>query len=158
MWGYYGRIQPDDRYARPGTRHASVVHVIMQDTTQTPRDAPPLGTIHAILANRRRRFVVDVLAGRTAPIDLCVLARAITMRLPADAPTGDDEPTTGVDDPATAADSTDRLDAITTALHHVDLPRLDRAGVVDYDPDEHTVTPVRAETLAPYLDVSASLQ
>lgn len=130
----------------------------MQDSTHTPSDALSLETIHSILGNRRRRFVVDVLAGREEPIDLHVLARAITMRLPADASTGDGELVTGADETGTAEESTDRLDAIAAALHHVDLPRLDRADVVDYDPEERTVRPVRVETIAPYLDVSASLR
>lgn len=120
----------------------------MQDSTHShPRDALPRETIHAILSSRRRRFLVDVLAGRQAPIDLVVLARAVAMRLPDRLSDGDGEESVTPD-----------LDSIATSFHHVDLPRLADADVVDYDPEEGTVTPRRTDALVPYLDSAESLR
>lgn len=115
----------------------------MNDSIHThSTSAPSLDTVHSVLKNRRRRFVVDVLAGREAPIDLHVLARAISMRLPA----ADDE---------SVNDCSDR---IATALHHVDLPKLEQADLVAYDRDERVVEPKSVERLAPFLDAADSLQ
>lgn len=115
----------------------------MNDTIHSPStNAPSLDTIHSVLKNRRRRFVVDVLHGRENPIELRLLARAIAMRMPSE----DDEET-----------SSDELDRVATTLHHIDLPRLDQADVVNYDPEERVVEPTGADRLAPFLDAADSL-
>lgn len=44
--------------------------------------------------------------------------------------------------------------AVTTIrLHHVILPKLDSAGLVNYDPVEHTVRSRSSERAEPWLDV-----
>lgn len=119
----------------------------MNDTMHSPpSDTPSLATIHSVLKTRRRRFVVDVLSGREESIDLHVLARAIAMRMPAD-DEADEEETPGV-----------HPDRVATALHHIDLPRLDQADVVRYDPEERVVEPKGTERLAPFLDAADSLR
>lgn len=82
---------------------------------------------HRLLAAERRRLALDVLADRTAPVDLEDLATAISAR-EADAPP---RPT-----------YTDDRVAIT--LHHQHLPMLDEAGVVDYDPASRRVVSIGA--------------
>lgn len=47
-------------------------------------------------------------------------------------------------------DDTDE-DELRAALHHVHLPKLDDAGLVDYDPDGHVVEP-EGEKLSALLD------
>lgn len=128
----------------PGVSLAPVPrYPLMNDTIHSPSsDGPPLETVHSVLKSRRRRFVVDVLHGREEPIDLRVLARAIAMRMPSE----DDEET-----------SSNELDRVATALHHIDLPQLVQAGVVEYDPEERVVEPTGADRLAPFLDAADSL-
>lgn len=105
----------------------------MQGTSNTlGSDAPSLDTLQAALGNRRRRLIVDVLAGRKSTIHLDVLARAVAMRLP--------------------SDETRDLDSIATALHHVDLPRLESAGVLAYDPETKAVEPTGTDVLVPFLN------
>lgn len=45
----------------------------------------------------------------------------------------------------------DDEDELRAALHHVHLPKLDEAGLVDYDPDGHAVDP-EDEKLSALLD------
>lgn len=136
-----------------GTRQPRSPWVALMNTTMhsSSPDAPSLDTIHSVLKNRRRRFVVDVLAGREAPIDLHVLARAITTRMPSEAEA--EEAAEG--EQAAAGDD---LDSVAMALHHIDLPRLDQAGVANYDPEERVVEPTAAERLVPFLDAADSLR
>jgi DNA-binding transcriptional ArsR family regulator len=79
--------------------------------------------IEALLSADRRRHVVTMLttAERRLPVD--ELAEAVAVLEHGDV------------DAFEAAD----VDALRTSLHHVHLPQLDDAGVVDYDPDSRTV-------------------
>lgn len=75
------------------------------------------GDRYELLASARRRTTLDVLAGRSAPVDLAELARTVAAR------------ETGVD--ATDADAVER---VAVSLHHNHLPKMDDWDVVDYDP------------------------
>jgi len=79
-------------------------------------------TRHRLLAAQQRRIVLELLADRTAPVDLEDLASSVAERT-ADGPT---------------ATSTDTRQTVTN-LHHAHLPMLDDAGVVDYAPEENRV-------------------
>lgn len=78
---------------------------------------------HQLLAAERRRAALDVLAGRTTPAALTDVARALAEQEAAD-------------DPDEAA-----VERVAVTLHHVHLPRLDAAGVADYDPETRRIDP-----------------
>lgn len=78
---------------------------------------------HRLLAAERRRVAIDVLAERSAPVELTALATAIAAR------------EDGVDPSDDAA-----VERVELTLHHSHLPKLDSFGVVDYDPDSCLVT------------------
>lgn len=75
-----------------------------------------------LLANRRRRLAVRILRESTAPTPVIELARRITNR-----ESTDPEP--------------EAVAKVYLTLYHHHLPRLDDAGVVEYDADEGTVRP-----------------
>jgi hypothetical protein len=81
---------------------------------------------HRLLSVEQRRFALDVLGERTAPVDLDYLASAILSR--AD---------------GTATDREAELRKIRTALHHCHLPVLAEAGVIEYDPEANRVETVQ---------------
>lgn len=82
-------------------------------------DAPVRDDVLRCLAVRRRRTVLGVLRARDGAVDREALAGAIATRL--------------------GSEDDDARESILGALHHVHLPALDEAGLVDYDPDEGTV-------------------
>lgn len=90
-------------------------------------DRSPEGTF-GLLANRRRSRLVSALACREPAVSLRALASAVADR-----------------ESSTPTDSLEREVAI--SLHHVHLPRLSDADVVDYDPETRTVTDVRTDRL-----------
>lgn len=73
-----------------------------------------------LLASERRRTVLAVLGGRTAPVDLRDLAREISVR-------GDDAMEAGT------------ADRVAVTLHHNHLPRMDDLGLLDYDPGANRI-------------------
>lgn len=73
-----------------------------------------------VLADDRRREVISVLEAVDGPMARDRLARELASS----------------DADGAAAD----VDDVRVRLHHDHLPRLDRTGLVDYDPDEATVT------------------
>lgn len=75
------------------------------------------GDRHELLASKRRRTTLDVLAGRSAPVDLAELARTVAAR--------------ECDVDATDADAVER---VAVSLHHNHLPKMDDWDVLDYDP------------------------
>ncbi|SFB85593.1 hypothetical protein SAMN05444422_102414 [Halobiforma haloterrestris] len=79
---------------------------------------------HHLLAPRRRRMTLDLLAGRQEPVSLEPLASAIAAR--ECGLDGRDEKT---------------VETIAISLHHVHLPAMANAGAVDYDPEAKRVTP-----------------
>jgi len=75
----------------------------------------PTSDRHRLLAKRRRRVALEVLADRTAPVDLDSLATAVAAR----EGDGTDEAT---------------VKRVGICLHHNHLPMLAEFGVIDYDP------------------------
>lgn len=111
----------------------------MEDTAHTPAtDARSLETIATLLSDARRRHVLEVLAERDSRILLRDLAAAVASR------EGETQPDD--DSPATTHE-------IAAGLHHVHLPKLDRAGVVDYDARANVVVPERAASLTRHASV-----
>lgn len=78
-------------------------------------------TVLALLTKPLRRAIIDRLAEASGPTTVAGLAEMVR------------EPT--------AVDSTrhDSPDAPTARLHHVDLPMLTEANVIEYDPETKTV-------------------
>mgnify|MGYP000583101868 CR=1 FL=1 len=108
----------------------------MTETTQQyPTDRPfdhERSTRHRVLAVERRRVTCDALAAcDEGPIPLEALADAVANRDP------------DVEDGDRAADD------VATTLHHVHLPLLAEAGVLEYDAGANLVT-YDAEALARY--------
>ena len=93
--------------------------------SQSPNDVADDGRIAAdlsrderfeLLAAERRRLALEVLSDRDAPLELDDLATAVAARQ-----SDDDAP------------EDDVIERTTVSLHHVHLPRLADADVVDYD-------------------------
>lgn len=79
---------------------------------------------HDLLSVDRRRLVLDILEGSTTTVDVNGLAAQVAAR-----EQGNDE----VDGPTT--------EHVAIALHHNHLPRIDEAGLIDYDPETRLVDP-----------------
>lgn len=77
-----------------------------------------------LLAKERRRLALDVLSGRTTPVELGELALEVA--------TQEAEPTSPLPEASTE---------VKNHLHHIHLPKLEEAGLVDYDPELRTVEP-----------------
>jgi hypothetical protein len=75
---------------------------------------------HELLANDRRRLILDILDGGTAPIDLDELAVEVATH----------------EDGADPADEK-TLQQLRTRLHHNHLPKMDEFGALEYDPVSH---------------------
>lgn len=102
------------------------------DTASTFADGPSDDLAVAVLTHRLRRRVVAVLSDRTAPVALADLAATLA--------DGD------------GADPTDPEGGdLETELHHVHLPKLADADVIDYDPTTGTVTATRTARLGAIL-------
>lgn len=86
-------------------------HAPTAELTETER--------HRLLEVARRRRVLEILAGREDPIALDALAAAVAER---------------------GVDGSD-VDEIATTLHHIHLPKLVDAGIVEYDPSANRITP-----------------
>lgn len=91
-------------------------------TRYPPADTDARGAAYELLANRRRRHVLSYLRDHPheeIPID-DLTSQVIARELMA----GE-----GPVDP----------ESVSATLHHVHLPKLDDAGIVDYDEDAHVV-------------------
>lgn len=99
-----------------------------------PADEPSTDVAFSVLADEHRRLAVEALFGREEPIALSDLAAAVADR--------DSEESSGRSERE-----------ITTALHHVHLPKLDDADLVDYDAAATTVTAARTGPLRKYVSV-----
>lgn len=94
------------------------------ETPETP-DRLPQSDCFDILADQRRCYLIDCLQECETPIALTDLAEEVAIR-------ENDSP--GTDVPAQHAER------IATSLHHVHIPRLADAGVVEYDRYRAVVT------------------
>lgn len=72
---------------------------------------------HRLLASEPRRRTLDVLLGRTSPIELEELAASVAAR-------------------GTESDAAEHL---ALRLHHVHLPMMDEAGIIDYAPEANRI-------------------
>ena len=78
--------------------------------------------VHELLADERRRLVLDSLAERSGAVDVAELAATVTKR----------------EDGSQAPDRATRK-SVEADLHHRQLPRLADVGIIDYDRDSHEV-------------------
>lgn len=97
---------------------------MLQTSNGTSRGASQTDTLsegerHKLFAADERRFVLDALAERESPVDLSELAEAVAVRMGR---------TDGED-----------VDAMKVLLHHVHLPKMVDAGVLEYDTASHVV-------------------
>ena len=118
------------------------------DSHPTSTDAQSLNTVFTLLRDRRRRYALAALADREPPVSLSELAAAVATREASDA----DRPSDDTAGAARDATTTVAADDVAQALHHVHLPKLADAGVVDYDAAENTVTLARTGSVAPFLE------
>lgn len=115
------------------------------ERTEPPTDTDgdgelSLDTLYALLADRRRRTVLSILAARDRSMTVSDLASAILEFDDADAGSGYE----------------DELTRIGVALVHVHLPRLADAGIVEYDATHGLVEPTaELDRLEPHLPSNA---
>lgn len=89
-----------------------------------------------VLADGYRRAVLSYLAAHESKVELGELA-----------------------DHVRSVDSLDANGNTATTLHHLHLPKLDEVGVVEYDIDQHTVTPTeKIAALEPYIELTRNVQ
>ncbi|WP_436344233.1 DUF7344 domain-containing protein [Natronorubrum sp. FCH18a] len=110
----------------------------MEKKTQSlSTEVQSLDTIFTLLSDQRRRYVVDALSEEEPPIALYDLVTPVVSL------------ERGADPDDISADT---IDEIATTLHHVHLPKLDDADVIDYATETNTVTSAQTEVLAPILE------
>ncbi|WP_459194495.1 DUF7344 domain-containing protein [Halosimplex sp. J119] len=90
------------------------------------RDGDTWDDVRSCVTDRERRAVIDALESHTNPVARATLAR----------------------DVAASEASADDVRDVEIQLHHVHLPKLDEAGLVDYDPDEGVVSHDLADAFA----------
>lgn len=98
-------------------------------------DTQSLATVHALLSNQRRHYVITAISEQESPIALDEFATAVI------------ETETGVRDI-----SAKMTQEIIPELHHEHLPKLDDAGIIDYNAETNTITSIQTEELAPILE------
>lgn len=101
-------------------------------------DHPDWDAVSALLVRPQRQDLVSVIAGGRDQLTLEELVITLTEHSHASWPAEQrgDEP------------------ALRSTLHHVDLPKLAAVGLLEYDPDEQTITRTQAlETLVDRLDL-----
>ena len=89
--------------------------------TQGETSLPTESELYDLLSSDTRRQLLDVLADSTAPIGLLELAGAVTGREGVEGSDGD------------------AVDSVVVGLHHNHLPRLEDAGLIQYDPESNRV-------------------
>lgn len=106
----------------------------MEDKTASPAtDAQDLDERYSLLSDRQRRCVVEILSEEDPPIALRELATEVASR----------ETEAGSENVPS-----DTIDEIAVTLHHIHLPKLDAANIVDYDVKANTVASARTKELA----------
>lgn len=101
----------------------------------------PLEEVFQILADRRRRYALYSLNARDDPLSIAELARDVTAM----------ERRASADDPPD-----DHLERVTIDLHHVHLPRLHRAKLLEYDHRQGDVVPGDSfRAVEKYLELAA---
>ncbi len=95
---------------------------------------PSVDDLFAVLGDARRRTVLKVLAGNQTGTDVESLATRVAAR---------------ESDAAEATPSESTVRDVHVTLHHVHLPKLDDAGLVDHDRGAGTVRPTSATDAVP---------
>ena len=100
--------------------HDSSSQMVVQRLPDTATAAP--GRRCELLADDRRRTTLAALATLGAPVEVDDIARAVAKR-------------------EAEFDHRDResLRQLVVSLHHRHLPKIDAAGLIDYDPDRNRV-------------------
>lgn len=83
---------------------------------------------HDVLEAKRRRLVLESLAERTPPVDLETVAADVAVKEEAVESTADDE-----------------LTRVTVSLYHSHLPKLEAAGLVEYDVEHNQIEAVNSQ-------------
>lgn len=111
-----------------GSKAASPLPFGEPDSSLPSLDAPDVrwDQLAAVLARPHRRDLLSVLVGADQPLGLGELAGRLAAH----------------DRRRWTIDGDE--DTLATVLHHVDLPALEAAGLLRYDPDEKTLTQDRA--------------
>lgn len=94
-----------------------------------PTDAATLITAYEVLADKTRCAVITYLATVNSSVSLDALVDDVAVSLVS----------AGVDPQV--------RERIEIRLHHIHLPKMDNAGVIDYDPDEQLIEPTGEITL-----------
>jgi hypothetical protein len=103
--------------------------------TSTPREATSADLtlqlseddLFDVLSNRRRRYVIEILEGRTQALELGTMATRIAAR------------ENSIEESAVSREERKR---VYTALQQSHLPKMDAAGLVDFDKQQATITPM----------------
>lgn len=97
----------------------------------------PTTAIFDLLSDRRRRYALHYLSEQVGAVELSDLAEQVAL--------------------CEGDPSTDRFERVCTGLFHSHLPRMEDAGVVQYDPTRETVELTgAADQLAPYLKLAVA--
>lgn len=97
----------------------------MVDSAWLRRDGANWDALGAVFGQPRRQVAVTILAGADLPLPLAVLARAVAAERIGD-----------------IAPGSSSIQDLETRLHHIGLPMLDAAGVVNYDGAAKLITAV----------------
>lgn len=80
--------------------------------------------LHWLFDDPRCQTTLDAIEDLSPPIDLETLAERVTQV-----------------EPELAADDEGAIEDVTLALHHSHLPKMDRLGIVEYDPETNRIEP-----------------
>lgn len=98
-------------------------------------DNQALDTTFDLLANQRRRYILECLSDNTQPITLTDLAEDVAVH-------ENERPLTEIPN--------ETVQAISTSLSHAHIPKLADAGAVEHDSDQDLVSTPETESLAEY--------
>lgn len=101
-----------------------------ESTNESPHEQSGVAELtesdwHRLQSNDRRRVLLDVLEGRATPVKLYDVAAEIV----------EDEANNG-------GSASDQRDQVAIALHHKHLPQMTEMGLIDYDPESHSIRTV----------------
>lgn len=91
-------------------------------TTGHETSATTERNLHWLFADPRCRTTLDVIEDLHPPIDLDALAEHV-IRV----------------EPDLAADDEGAIEDVSLALHHSHLPKMDRLGIIEYDPEANRI-------------------
>lgn len=94
------------------------------DTQEAARE-DALDTYFTVLSNQRRRYILNSLGEYETPMALADLADEVAVR-------EYDSPVTDI--------SAEEVKEISISLYHVHIPRMEDAGLIDYNQDDDLVT------------------